>query len=254
MGIGYNFTTGIGTSKDYVENMDSSYSTHYSRGSYGKGADISLGFGRMMSKNFGMELGIGVIIGAKNKENNQYLVSYNGISGIDQQSKYYLANTFKFNPKIVIEVPLKNEHAFYGKIGYVFGFGNTKIHADEITNYSTGEVDNGTYEWAYKGGFVSGSTTSLGFKLKAEKDAFFFIELTSENLSRKFKKGSMTYSVENGQNTLNSRSVSSKEILFEDKVTTDPNGTPDQNQPKKYAAYRYNYSSVGFKIGFVANF
>lgn len=254
MGIGFNFASGIGTRRNYVENLDSSSSLEYSKGSYGKGFEISMSFGRMVTKNFGLEMGLGVIIGSKNKEENQYITNYNGIKGVDKQSFYFLAHTFKVNPKIVFEVPLKNDNAFYGKFGYVFGVGNGRGYAEENVTFTNGQKGEGSYEWRKRGGIVSGSSINLGFKIKTEVDSYFFIELTSNNLSRKFKHNSMIYSYENGQNTIDSRTVYSKETIYEDKVTTDPNAVVDPDQPKKLTAYLSSYNSCGFRIGFVANF
>jgi hypothetical protein len=253
LGVGYHFSAGVGTLQNYKENKDGSSSIQNMNGSWGKGIDIGFGFGVKITKSMAFELELGGVVGGKNKEENQYYVTTFSTPYTLKESSIFKANTFRFNPKIVFEVPIKGENAFYGKIGYLIGFGNAKEIIDAEAYYNSGQKGTGSYEWKISGGIVSGSTMALGFRIKTEEDISFFMEITGNNLHRTFTESSMVESVENGQNTLNTRSIYSKEVIYVDKVET-PAGTPDPTKPRQLAAYRASYSSVGFRIGFVRHF
>ena len=252
LGLGPNFSSGIGSFSNYSESNDGTVTQGNKLGSFGKGFDISFLLGKKVAKNFGIEMEIGYLIGGKNKEENQFYVTSFPYNYNVKQELTYNANTFRINPKFVLEIPIANTSAFYCKLGYMIGFGKLKIVAAEEAYYENGQKGQGNYEWERLGGIVSGSTTAFGFRFKVEKDVSFFIEVTGNSLHRKFEKSIMTQSIENGQNTLATRSVYSKNIVYEDKSTST--SSPDFTRPRSAPSFRSNYSSVGFKLGFVKHF
>jgi opacity protein-like surface antigen len=254
IGIGYNFSSNGETFTQKKEYKDDTYELTRVPGSWGKGFDIGFGLGCKITRTLGIELELGYLIGSKIKEENQFNLSYNGIPGVDKQSATYKANTFRINPKIIFEIPLKNENSFYGKIGYQLGFGNGKIDWEETASYSNGGTGTGSYEFTRTGGLISGTTTALGFRFKVEKNISFFMEATANNLSRKFTKSELTYCVENSQNTIDSRTTYFKETHYLDNIMVDPNVPIDTSKPREILSFRSNYSSVGFRIGFITHF
>ncbi len=254
MGIGYNFSAGIGSFRNYVESSSGSSTTQNINGSWGKGFDLVFALGKKMNKNLGIELELGYLIGGKNKEGNQYYVTSYAVPYIVKQDATYKANTFRFNPKIVIEIPFKNTNAFYCKIGYMLGVGKAKISTEEDVYFENGQQAKGSFEWERIGGVVSGSTTALGVRFKTSEDVSFFMELSGNSLHRKFTEQTLVKSIINNQNKLDETSVYEKELIFVDKSTTYLNVTPNPDQPRTSPAYRTSYSSVGFKVGFIKHF
>lgn len=254
VGFGYNFSSGIGMFESHIETRDGSYSSEAVNASYGKGVDLSLAFGGKFNNNFGLEVEFGGIIGSANTVQNQYYVlNAPYVPFLDKQENNYRANTFRFNPKLVFEVPFEGVNAFYGKIGYMVGFGNAKRVANEDIFFDSGVRGKGNFEWNYTGGVVTGSTISLGLRFNVEKDLSFFMEVTGNSLHRSFKKATMTTAVVGDQNILPSLTVYSKETVYVDKATYT-SASQNADQPNEAPSYRSNYNTAGFRIGIIKHF
>lgn len=254
MGIGYNFFAGIGVRSNNSTDRSWNYTQANHNASYGKGFDISFGLGVKAARNLALELEIGYLIGAKDKEDDQYYDTTYAYPLIIKEKRSFKANTFRINPKFVFEIPLKNDHCFYSKIGYMIGVGNAKSSTQSQWYYDNGWYGEGSFERTYTGGIVSGSTMALGFRFATkEEDTYFFMELTGANLHRTFKKGTMTTAIANGQNDIDNQPDFYKEFIYVDQAEYNLKGR-DLYEPRQIPAYRANYSSVGFRLGFAKYF
>ena len=252
IGIGYNFPTGLGTLGVTQQDVAGNTSKKYLHSSLGQGVDIGLGLGRKLSQNLGVEMELGYISGTGQSFESQFYINNTPDPYLDKQHNTYTANTFRINPKLLFEVPFKDQNAFYAKLGYLVGFGKETRSATDDWVYNSGQENTGEFKWETTGGVVSGSTMALGFRFLAEKDVSFFMELTGNNLHRTFKKTTMTEASENGKSFLSSKSVYDTETIYVHNAESST--TIDSTKPYQYPAYRSNYSSVGFRIGLIYHF
>ena len=252
IGVGYNFSSGIGSFPSTVTNKDGSTSKENNLGSYGKSFDISFGLGKKVTRNLGLEMELGYMFGSAITVDNQYYITNVANPYIEKEHAEFTASTFRINPKFVFEIPFAKENAFYSKIGYLIGFGNAKATYTESLAFDNGNTGAASYSRLRTGGLISGSSMALGVRFKVEHTLSFFVELTGNNLHRTFKKDDMTEAIENGTNVLSSKSVYQTQTVFVTQATTT--ASPDQSQPYQYPAYRSNYSTVGFRLGFVKHF
>jgi hypothetical protein len=251
-GIGYNFNSGSAYFVNTTTNEDGSSSKNNFSGSLGKSFDLSFALGKKVTQNLGLEMDLGYMWGGTNTENNQFYEANSGNPLTVKQKVEYTANTFRINPKLVFEIPFAKGNAFYSKLGYMIGFGNSKATYTENWDFYDGSTGTGDYTRIRSGGLVSGSTMALGVRFNVERDLSFFMELTGNNLHRTFKRDILTASNENGKNTLSSKSVYQTQTIYVKNATNTPN--PDPNQPHQYPADLVGYSTVGFKIGIVKHF
>ncbi|HVD96781.1 MAG TPA: hypothetical protein VNB90_01170 [Cytophagaceae bacterium] len=252
IGVGYNFVSGTGETAQYKEYTNGSFDVTNVKYSYGKGASLSVALGKMINKNLGFEVKLGYMGGGKNNHTSTYYdTSSTGDPYALEQDFSYFANTFFINPQIVLEAPFSQGHALYSKVGYLVGAGKATLALKETPNFYTipnQVAQSGEFDWAYTGGLVSGSTLSLGIRLKIDNTASFFMEATGNSLHRTFTETHRTKAEKNKQDILNTFSKYNSEIDFVS-TASEPKQI-DYNVPRKEPAYRANYSSAGFRIGF----
>jgi hypothetical protein len=252
-GVGYLFNAGIGYNTHYVQTKDGNYSTDNYKASFGKGFDISFAMGGKFTSNLGLEVELGYTVGGKNITESQYYISGVAYPLTVKETISYRANTLRANPKLVFEIPISKVNAFYGKLGYLIGSGKTLMEGQEEWLFDNGAKGSGSYERRFSGGMVSGSTFALGFRFEAEKDVSFFIEVVGNNLHRKFDRSVLTQSIANGENVLADVSYYYRQTNFVEKAVY-PAGPIDEDKPRELPSYLANYSSTGFKFGFIKHF
>ncbi|MCX6351000.1 MAG: outer membrane beta-barrel protein [Bacteroidetes bacterium] len=250
--IGYYFPYGGGTYQDnfYKDGINGTQQQKaiLQTVSFGSGTGFGFNSGYMFTKNFGIELGIGSVMGNTYKShslsqnsswtnNNSYdvnkeLVS-NGVINISP-SIVLSTNIYKFNP--------------YSKFGLLYSYGgkvlitSNKIYTDDIgKKYKIYEEEEYTHYPDL--GFCS----AFGCNYNLSDNLKIGLEFYSQNISRYLKHSIFTKSTVDNVDRIGIYKRCQIEVDYS-KTQYQINSPFDPNKPSQYRSWVHSYSNYGFNF------
>lgn len=202
-------------------------------GSFGKGANVGIAAGYMLSPNFGAELGFNYLLGSKYESTGRTnLTTYN------QTMK---GNMFQLSPSIVLKTNTVGKMNHYVKAGLLVGLG-AKV-TEEIEIRSGVNSAYGVRE--YTGNASLGITGAVGTEFAVNNNMAFFIEAKGNGLTYKPEKSEVVQATLNGQDQLQYLTVRDKNTVYLDSYTD--NATV--NEPNRASRISMPFSSIGVNVG-----
>jgi len=247
---GYGF--GIGTGQNFQTQQTSSKSIVSAKShSYGKGFNLSVLTGIMITKNIGTELNLGYHFGGSNKKQNIWINDTASTQRVEENYEFS-ANYGIINPNLVISIDNSKMLVPYVKLGPSFVFGKTKTLYEAKVRFSNGAKGTENAEWEYTGGFGLGFSTAGGIKIKTPNEkVFFVIEAAYNSLSFGVKKGRMVSDTYQNMYRLKPYTISEREIVYVDEI--DEKAIQDPNKPMQRLKYKANADNITLSLGMYFN-
>ena len=227
--------------------------------SMGKGICINWGLGYMVNGNFGFELGMSYLIGAKTTGNHTNIdVSDNTfpITTTTENERTYSANMFRINPSIIISSGMEGINP-YAKFGMIFGFASINREENNSSSafYSSTDttiITKTALTMKADGGVAIGFSAAFGCNFVINSNLSFFGEFNLVSLSYAPTKSEITsYSVD-GEDILSKMTVAQKQIEYYDILI--PNSTQTKDMPSQALKKSISFGSIGLNIGMKISF
>lgn len=203
--------------------------------SLGKGGNVGVNLGYMVSENMGMELGFNYLLGSK------YQTTQRNTSGTDIVNQTLYGNMFQLSPTAVFRTGSFHNIRHYAKVGLLVGLGS------KVT-YEENQVVNGDQYFAKQeltGGVPLGLTGALGMEYAVNSRVSIFGEVKGNSLTYRPEDGKYVTLTENGADYSQYLTTSQKEIVFTDNINTEDNA----NNPSQYPKISIPFSSIGLNVG-----
>jgi hypothetical protein len=233
--------------------------------SLGKGINLGLYGGYMLTKNFGLELGAGYLFGLTTTQTTE---TDKQISNTVSSPSYYSNSTdiatttikgsmLRLVPGVRFQFGERKIHP-YASIGLIIGMmGNitsetTDNNSISISNTLSGPPPNSSDNiFTYSGRLSMGFHGSLGVAYMFSGRFGLFAELTGNYQNYKPGKSVRTLSTSNGKDNLPLMPESLKETDYSSSYsTTSGTGVPPVSGSPSQSPYQiFPFSSVGFTIG-----
>jgi hypothetical protein len=250
MGAGYGMSSANSASAYENSHTTSGSQTVYEyklkkgSGSYGRGIQLGLTAGYMLSKNIGIELNGSYLIGAKITSTEK------NTSGSYTQSNTdsYRAMVFRITPAVKLAIPV-GKGSFYMRTGLVIAIRPKLINTFNNTDSGFGVPNTNEGEAVYTGGTALGYTAGMGFNFNLSKTLSVYTEFGFIAQSWAPKKAVLTKYTFNGVDRLNTMTTSDKEIEFVDSYSSSSSTPYDPNSPSRSLKMYVPLSSVGINAG-----
>jgi opacity protein-like surface antigen len=214
-------------------------------GSYAKGAQLSLGMGKMLNSTLGVELSAQYMLG--NTINTNYASELNSVD-VHQRERI---RGLVISPLIV----LRNSGdllSIYTKLGPAIAVVSNRLVQQEIRYNSNGQTYFVINEAAETAKPKIGLAACFGLSFRLSEAISFFTEVNAQILSLPITRGSYTRYEVNGTNKLSSMPVGEKSWVYQPSGYFDK--TPDPSYPETRLYTPAYYSSVGIGIGLIYHF
>ena len=216
----------------------------------GKGLNFGVAFGYMFNDHVGAELGLGYLLGSKNK----FTQTINDEIDPDNIANYTLngeisANQFRINPSLVVSTDFK-DFVPYAKFGVVLGVG-TKITETYSDKKFTG-ADNVEQVFESTGGLAFGVSAVLGAVYQFNKKTGLFLEFASTTMSYAPKQRELTeYTVggDSYMNNLTPYQTSAKLTEYVDSIDENNIDPVDPTASTLALKLKYPFSTFAFNLG-----
>lgn len=218
-------------------------------GTYAQGTGGNLAVGRLVSPNFGFELGANYLSGQKIVVTNK-LVYY---SDEDSYTHEYKASSFSIVPSLLFQVEVEKS-IIYAKTGLILAFPSIR----RISDAALWNEDKIHQEFKYSGGMAAGFNMTLGFEFANFKHGvtlFGELSFNALNYSPKQRETlSYTYNRVDSMATLNqSQLITEYSNDYSIWYQTDDNDNlieeNDKDKPTQAGSYPLPFSNLGFNIG-----
>jgi hypothetical protein len=227
--------------------------------SMGKGICINWGLGYMINGNFGFELGMSYLIGAKTTGTHTNIdVSDNTfpITTTSENERTYSANMFKINPSIIISSGMEGINP-YAKFGMIFGFAsiNREDNNSSSAFYSSSDttiITKTALTMKADGGVAIGFSAAFGCNFMINSNLSFFGEFNLVSLTYAPTKSEYTsYSIDS-EDILSNMTIAQKQIEYYDILK--PNSTQTKDMPSQALKKSISFGSIGLNIGMKISF
>ncbi|MBT8327224.1 MAG: porin family protein [Bacteroidia bacterium] len=208
--------------------------------SFGEGIQVKLAYGHMFTDVFGVELGVSQLLGTEHESSGEYSWG----KYISKQK----ANLTTINPSIVYLFS-SNKVSPYAKFGLSGTLGTIK----DSYEYESGSYKN-LMESETTSKFNWGITSALGASLKLNDNLSLLGEASFMSSTFNPKKLITTKYEIDGEDQLSEMTTREKETVFVDKVTTDNDEEPNDNQPEEYPSFKLPMSNLAFTFGIKYSF
>jgi len=220
------------------------------KGTFGKGMNLGLGFGMMVTNQMGLEIGTSYFNSATIKSHDDY-----NSGGSHFMEEYeFSSSIIRITP--ALRLTTTNEHVnAYARIGCVIGvngYYEEKIKAAAYFSNPQGFNQSVELTQEYKGRVSTGFSGSLGLSYNATQTFSIFIEGNGIAHSWAPKQGEITEFKEDGYDQLNSLSVSEREVEFVNEVTETSN--PPLDEPTKSLKMYVPLSAIFINVGIQLRF
>ncbi|MBS1557739.1 MAG: hypothetical protein JST69_03345 [Bacteroidetes bacterium] len=242
--VGYGLPLGSGTvGTSTSSNSGSSYIRSATRGSFGSGTQLEVGYTRSLSGLLSLQMDVSYLFG---KQYNTYGDSYTYQGASYNSTVSTHANFFFFSPQLKAKLG-EGKFVPYASVGPVIGTGKMYDKGD----YNIYDHNPYTYEFTYSGSVSVGAKTTVGVEVTQGKFGFFG-QLTMVNMSYAPTKGIYTKYIYNGTDNLPNMNTVQKETSFVNSY--DAYGQQDPNQPSKQLKQYYPLSSLSLNFGVLYHF
>jgi hypothetical protein len=218
-------------------------------GTLGKGASAEGAFGvNLFGKTFGIELGVGYLMGSSNASYKAPDEGYYRAYG----NKTVESKVLSFMPSFVVSSELQ-PFTVYARAGAVLAIPEFKQTTQDTYEYSglpqsSSSSTERVYE--YSGSMGLGINGTLGAIVEII-GINFFVEGSYTNLTWAPTKRVFTRYAINGVDQLTHFTTSEKEIEYVSSFPSDDPGIYDPNKPSKRLKIYFPFSSLGIKAGIV---
>lgn len=210
-------------------------SAEYIPVSLGKGGNIGVNLGYMMSEHMGMELGLNYLLGSK------YQTTQRNDTGTDIVNQTLFGNMFQLSPTAVFRSGSYRNIRHYAKVGLLLGLG-TKV------TYEEDQLAGGDRYFSQQeltGGVPLGLTGSLGMEYSVNNRVSLFGEVKGNSLTYRPEEGRYVRMEENGADYSQYLSTAQKETVFTDNINT----ANTANSPSQHPKISLPFSSLGLNVG-----
>jgi outer membrane protein W len=226
------------TSRNYPQFGTPTYNTSLKSGiSYGKGVQFDAIMGYMFNENLVAELGINYLAGSKTETDK---TTSTGASST--QVATTSAKMLRLLPTLRLTAG-KGKVKPYMKAGVAIGVSpKIKLEVDQV---GSGTTSNQQLEMT--GGVSIGFVGGAGVIFRPNNRWSFYSEIKVISLSWSPKKAVITKAVVNGQDQLRNSTVSQREAVFVNTVSST--SSANSNAPTENLKSQLPFSSVGLSIG-----
>lgn len=264
LGVGYGFPSQVGAF--YPGSSASSGSVSYTSQSYSLGAGMAVGVygGFMISKNFGVELGISDKFSSSTSSTaaTSSIDTGTGFSSVTTGSDVYTAkgSLFRLTPGIRLATGGDGKLQGYSVIGLIIGFPSatledagsgstvtTDILGTTTTSYTSDEIT------TYSGGMIIGFHGAIGVIYAVSDKIGIFGELNGNFQNWAPSQGLITTATVNGADVLSSMTTNEKQTNYESSYTVTSTSNSPGNAREASIMY-LPFSSWGLTVGIHMNF
>lgn len=215
----------------------------------GQGVNFGVAFGYMFNDHFGAELGLGYLLGSKNKYTQEYSNEFDpdNVTKASIGGEMY-ANQFRITPMLVVSTDFK-DFVPYAKFGVVIGVG-TKIY-ESYSDKKYFSADNIEQKFESSGGIAFGVSAVLGAVYQFNKKTGIFLELASTTMSYAPKERTLTAYTINGDDMLQPVKfpTSAKLTEYVDEISMSDVEPADPTQSTLKLKLKYPFSTFAINLG-----
>jgi outer membrane protein W len=235
-GLGYGMRAG-GTVFGLDDHADGSSTVV--KGSYGAGLIPNIGIGYLFTRNVGVELGAGYLIGHKRTVSDDF--------GNSMGDTDFSANSFYLTPSIVFRGATEEGSVLvpYGKIGMFLGLANHGTVFSHTDNYNgSGQLTNmNETKFETKGGLATGLSSTLGLDFMVSDKFSIYGELNGRLAS--YAPSSYTASTSNTNYVGGVAQPTTESSVSGNFVKEVPDNYTGTDTPTQVLPF----SSIGFTVG-----
>lgn len=235
-------TVGDRSVQDY-SGASPTYTRSFTKGSFGSGTQIGVGYARSISGLLSVQLDATYLIG-KSYDTYQFDQINSGTHNPSAVSNQ--ANFFQISPQIRAKFG-DGKFSPYAAIGPIIGFG--KMY--EKGYYGDYDSTPYSYELTYSGSASVGAKTTVGLEMTQGKLGYF-AQITMINMNYAPTKGVYTKYILGGQDNLPNMTTNQKEFSYVDSY--DQYAQQDPNQPQKQSKQYLPFSSLSLNFGVMYRF
>lgn len=245
--------------------------------SFGKGADVMLGFGYMFNKYIGIDVSLAGVFAGKTSVVNEisrtdvrdvsssYLQEHTTSSSTTSQVEDFGYTGLYLIPALRVAMPIGRKFSAYSRIGIAMplmstgyrsvtstesssetGWRETSYGGRESVNNSSADTD--FIKSRIKSYFTVGMNAALGASFSLTKNLSLYAEVESMILSFTMKEETIVTATSNGENVLDSIPVEDRTVQYAKKLSYDT------EYPTKELAETFSASSVGINVGLIISF
>lgn len=246
---GYGFATEAGqanyTNITYDNNLETK---EIIAGGFGEGIYIKSSIGYQHNNLISLELGVNYLFGRTitvEEENIDFLPS----SGLLEERTYSRnIQGFIFSPQLVVTLPNESNLKPYIKTGAAIGVLRGNFQQDLYSN--NGFEDYTTdVEYLLNGGTPFGFTATLGTQYLISENLSFLADFSLLNMSYRPYRNTITQYIENDVDAIDNLSTRQREVVYNNKIETDSNVPPNNDEPRRALPISLPMSNVTFNVG-----
>ena len=241
---GYNISSGSQYFLSDIQGSNGTFSYEKVDASLGRGVNLLVGIDHSWKSWLGLSVNINYL---------KTLPAVKGKTEFASLSDYYYSEDNKWrsmvaeiSPALLLKVPGKKINP-YSSLGFTVPFySKIKVTAN-YSSYGLGiPLSKGEKTKIYKLKNTIGYNATMGIAPEINKKVSFFLEARLVSQSIQVKKSSLTSDIANGNERINTYTVSQKETVYVKKLGSQ---SYNSNEPVKQLGFSLPYSSIGLNLG-----
>ena len=239
IGYGIPLTNSLAGQSTQASSTSTTYTGVY--GTYGSGLRLEAGYIRPLSSHLSLEMDVTYLIG---KSINLTYTTPNASQSQASSSLFY-----EISPLLRVNLG-GNKIKPYAAIGPVFGIGT--VTSNNLSN-NPGAINASEIQRKYSGSLAIGAKSVVGAELTQGR-FIFYAQIAVIAMSYAPAKSEYTKYTLNGTDQLSMLTISQKQSVYKNSVTTTNNSSPDPNQPTEQLKFYLPFSNISMNVGVMFKF
>jgi len=239
IGYGIPLTNSLAGQNIQVNTSTTTYTGVY--GSYGSGLRLEGGYIHALSTHLSLEMDFTYLIGKS--INSTY--SANGTTQNQSSSSQF----YEISPLLRVNLGGSKVKPYLAT-GPVLGLGS--LTSNNVSSNSS-TINGSEIQRKYSGSAAFGAKSVVGAELTQGK-FIFYAQLTMIAMSYAPSKSEYTKYTLNGTDQLSQLTISQKQTVYTNSVTTINNGSPDPNKPSEQLKFYLPFSNISMNVGVMFKF